>query len=183
MDLKLFLLNLLPIVVFVVVDMWADAKTGILAALALSICVVLWSYWSLGSFDPMSLCEAGLILVLGAVSLKLDSSIYFKLQPAVLGIIISLYIAYFQFFDTPLMVRYLPLMSKMNPEMETLKNDPSFLVFLTKASGHFIIVFAVHAAMVLFAALRLSNKMWLAARLMIYPMLILSMLVDKLRYQ
>ena len=70
---------------------------------------------------------------MGFISVKKDNPLFFKLQPLITGLVLALVIAYFQFFDTPLGVKYLPKMKKLvDPEMASMLDDPKFLLIMSK---------------------------------------------------
>ena len=160
-----FLYGLLPLVVLVIVDMFASLKWAVLAAIACAVLDVVLSYYTLNAWDPGSLLALFLLCALGYVSVREGSMRYAKMQPVLLGIAFALYVAYYQFFGQPILDRYLPLVIKaVPPEFQHNFSDPEFLRRMSKAVTGLIFVFLAHAALCWWAAEKLSNGAWLVIR-------------------
>jgi intracellular septation protein A len=166
------MVGILPIVVFVLVDIYVGARAGALAAIGLAVLWLGWSYWRLGEIDTLSWVEFGCIVVLGSLSAWLNKSQFFKFQPVVVGLLAAAFLGYFQLTDRPLLIQMIPTVKKMISEAQAnLFDHPQMIVVLSRTSGHLAVLFAVHAVFVGYAALRRSTVYWMWARLAIYPLM------------
>lgn len=172
MSLELWLLTLVPLVVFVLVELKWGVKAGAISAVALAVALAIYWYFRFNSIDETLIAEACLIAVLGIVSVKLSDGRFIKLQPVVMAAIMAAYCGYFQIFDRPVLVRWMPLMSPFAPQLEWMSTDPHALSCMGGASAWLVWVFVAHGIIVGFAALKFSSMMWLLARLMIYPLMV-----------
>lgn len=161
----LILQGFLPLLVFVIVDMFSGLKWGVASAIVLALAECVWDYASFGEIDPVTLVSTFLVIGMGALALHLDNSKYFKFQPVVLGVLCAGLIGWFQFFDEPLMLKMLPKMLKMlPPEAHGRFEDPVMKAHLAALSGQLGWLFIAHGAAVAFAAWRMSNLAWLLMR-------------------
>lgn len=167
--------GVLPLVLFVLVDRFAGPKTAIWTAIVTSIAGYALFCVLTRNFDLTGLVEPVFIILMGGVSLRMQNPRLFKFQPAVVGVLIALVVAYFQYLGTPIALRVMPLL----PEevRDQLSQDP-YPRILALFSGQMIWLFLLHAALMAYVALRSSNFWWLAARLAIYPMLMIAMIFD-----
>lgn len=177
---QVILMGLIPLIIFVIVDLFAGLKWGVYAAVAFAVLECVWGYVQFHEFDPSSLVAAGLIIVLGFVSIRMNSSIYFKFQPVVLDLVFAAFFAYFQFFDTPFMLKYLPKIAPLfPPEQQERLMSPFFQELFGRMSGDIVYVFLLHAILVAYVAVRHSNLVWLIVRgVMIYVLMFLMMFID-----
>ncbi len=182
MNAQLFLYGFAPLLVYILVDYWKGFRAGVIAAIVVSLVVLVMDYIQTGSIDYFVVGETSLIVGLGYVSLKMNQDKYFKFQPAVVAAVFAMVFAYFQLFDQPLMVRYVPRIEQLilatsggdlnNPEiaqMLEMLRDPSVVEMFGRLSGACIGLFLVHGLIMVYAALRLSTGAWFAWRLAIYP--------------
>ena len=180
MDMTTVWLGLLPLVGFVIVDTYASARAGLISAMVLSVALLVYYYVALGDIDYSMVLESGLIVVLGLIAMKMNNSLFFKFQPVMVGVCLSLFLAYFQFFDQPYFVKLMPRMAKLVPQAAPFVNDPKILLIMGRLSWQFIIVFLVHAGLVAYSALKMKNLGWILMRLAIYPIAFLLMLANVL---
>jgi hypothetical protein len=137
----------------------------VVAALVCAVADVVVTRAFLGSWDPGSFVALALIAVLGFVSIKLEDSVYFKLQPVVLSVLFAGLVAYHQFWGTPIVQVYLPLIKKAAPPgMQHVFGQPAFLALLDGMVTWSILALLLHGAAVAYTALRASNLVWLLTR-------------------
>ncbi len=178
------LVGLMPLVAFVLVDMFAGLRWGVVIAIILALVMFFWSYFYFGVVDSTTIADACLILILGLVTLKMNNAIFFKFQPVVVGVLFAAYFMYFQLFKDPVFVRMLPMMAPFLPEetREIIK-EPLVLKRFAEFSAHMIFVFLIHAVLVAYCALKRSNLAWLLMRgLGIYIIMLFVMAIDVLRW-
>ncbi len=183
MNWSLFLITLLPLVIFVVVDIKAGMRAAVIAALGAAILFLIWSYFTFGRIDEIGLIEVALLGILGAISIKLNNSRFFKFQPVIIGIIIGLFLLYTQLFSEPFLQRMVPMLKQLQPEMAHIYDDPRMLALLSRTSLYLIPVFLLHALLVAYAAVRKSNWFWIGTRVAIYPLIIITMVIAAVMQQ
>jgi isopentenyldiphosphate isomerase/intracellular septation protein A len=78
----------IPLFAFIVADELWGTKIGLIVAIALGI-IELLGYWIKDrKFDKFILFDTLLIVVLGLVSIALENEVFFKIKPALIGILI-----------------------------------------------------------------------------------------------
>ena len=135
-------------------------------------------WWLLGEFDYEVLVIVGTMLVTGLISIKLNTPLWFKLQPVITGVVLAAIVAYFQFFaDQPLMVKMMPkiidMMEKQQlaspPEIEALKQNIT-IATMENITKHMIGWLLVHAGLVAVCAIKFNNAIWLVAKAIGLPL-------------
>lgn len=196
MNIPLLIMEFLPLVIYIAVDAWKGFRAGIIAAMICTALMVCYEYFMFGEFDKFIAGEGLMIVGLGYVSLKMNNDKYFKFQPTVLAVIFAGVFAWFQIFDQPLMLHFIPHMEKLlegNPsefralnfagegnEALQLLHSTYFQKILGRISGHLIWLFLAHGLIMTYAALRLSTAGWFAWRLAIYPGLFVLVVINQL---
>jgi intracellular septation protein A len=179
MNLMYFFLIILPLIAFVIADTFGGLKWGVLSAITCAILAFIANIILMGTWEPTSIIEPALILVLGLLALKLNNARWFKFQPVIVNGAIAILLAYYQIFDQPFLVKYFPLMkAAVPPENQALFDNPLIIPALAKISLHCIFLMIAHGLLVAWAATRKSNWTWIGMRLAIYPLLLALMLFD-----
>jgi intracellular septation protein len=179
----ILLYGLVPLAAFVVVDVFAGIKAGFIMAVLLSIGEIFVMHQSTGSWDPISFVAAALIIVLGGVSIRLGNSTYFKFQPVIVCLALAGFVTYLQFFDTPVVYRYLPVLKEVSPsEVKQYLEDKVFLETLNSLFNWVIAVILIHGALMAYAALRWGNVTWLIVRGIGFWVLSIVMVIIQLIY-
>jgi intracellular septation protein A len=200
MNASLVIMEFLPLIVYFGVDAWKGFRAGIIAAMVCTLIMVGYDFLMFGELDKFILGEGAMILGLGAISLKMNNDRYFKFQPSVLALVFAGVFAWFQFFDKPLMLHFIPHMEKIlhseptelraldshpletpevSPMLETLRSE-HFNKVLGRISGHMIWLFIAHGLIMVYAAIRLKTAGWFAWRLAIYPALLVLVVINQL---
>ncbi|MFK7826872.1 MAG: hypothetical protein AB8G05_22200, partial [Oligoflexales bacterium] len=146
--LNVFLISLIPLVLFAVVNYYrgleAGVWTGVIGSALLGL--VFWIVFDYMDYEAVIMVL--LLLVLGLISIKSKKEIYFKLQPVASGLISVGILAWFQFFDPPFFVQFLPKMQKiMPPEQLELMNQPEFLQAIERVSLYCIVLISLHTVL------------------------------------
>jgi len=155
MPVRLLLLQLLPILVFLVVDaLVQDPLWAIGAALLFVVFQTALTFARQRRLDPFILVDALLIGGLGAVSLLSKDELFFKLKPAIIeGVMVPFFLVLALGGDRLLsgyLGRYAVGMT-LNPQaMPMLRR---MLLGMTA-------LILLHAVVVVYAALRLSRQSW-----------------------
>ncbi len=161
----IFVYGLIPLIVFVLLDLFTNIKWAVFGAVAFAILDVFVTYFWFGFWDPGSIIAAVLFVILGFVTLKWQNPIFIKLQPTIMAAVLALLIGYFQFFSVPLVERYMPQLKEMAPpELVPFLSDPAFIAQYNQAVSGMVFLFVIHAAWMAYAAFKQSNKTWLAVR-------------------
>jgi isopentenyldiphosphate isomerase/intracellular septation protein A len=87
-----FLPGILPIFIFIVADELWGTKVGLMVAIAFGLIEALFVWFKEQRFDKFILFDTLLLVVLGGVSLLLDNEVFFKLKPAILGVLFCILI-------------------------------------------------------------------------------------------
>jgi intracellular septation protein A len=173
MTLELIVATLLPLILYVVVEFKRGPRAATITAMVSVVVLAAYLYFRFDVLDETYLVELFLILGLGAVSLKMQNSTWFKFQPMATGVIFALYGFYLQVFGTPFLLKMEPMLEKVAiPQMLTImKSEEGRALFssmsLELSSGIFL-----HALACGYAAHKLSSVGWLLTRIAIYPLLL-----------
>lgn len=161
----LLLYGLLPLLVFVIVDIYAGLRWAVASAAVFAVGDIFLTKYSTGEWDPGSFIALGLILALGWYSVKTKNPLWFKLQPTVVAGIFVLMLVYFQFFGMPVGERYSHVVEAQIPSEYRHLFTPEVTKLMLNYIGYAgIFVFALHGALCALAAFRMSNWAWLAVR-------------------
>ncbi len=175
----LLLIGLIPMVLYVLVDYFTrNLRTSIITAVITAAIMGGVTWWLMGEFDYEVVIIVVTMLATGLISIKFKTPIYFKFQPVITGVILALVLAYFQYFDTPLMVKMLPKLRTMldnadlalPPEQLALIADDSQAPFFARMTQHLMLWLLIHAAVVAFCALKTRNSLWLLAKAVGLPL-------------
>lgn len=182
-----WLLMLLPILAFALVDWKFGPAKAAFSAMLIGITVVVADYFLNGFFDEVIMIEVGLIVVLGMATVKNNNPSFLRQQPTVTAVFIAGFLAYFQFFDTPFLVKYIPRLQKiadpstdLGQRMLQQTNNPEFLAAMARISASLIVVFLLHGLLMFFAGRQFSRKSWVLCRLLIYPLSMAVMVKEML---
>lgn len=86
--LKKFLPGLLPLIVFILVDEIWGTTPGLIVAVCTGVMQLGYTYFKTRVFDKFTFLDTSLIVILGLISYILNNDIFFKLKPALIGIIL-----------------------------------------------------------------------------------------------
>ena len=75
------------------------------------------------------------------------------------------------------MVKMLPSMVALMPDLEAQMMDPRMSVLLSQLSLGLIIVLLLHSALVAWVALRMGNLAWILSRVAVYPMVLVMTII------
>lgn len=152
--LKILLPGLLPLIVFILVDEFYGTTAGLIVAVSFGIGQLLLTYVKEKVFDTFVLFDTLLIVALGALSLLLENDIFFKLKPAVVGVILCSILGISAFSSVNLFGmmsrRYLKGIEINEAQVQQLTRSAKILFFL----------FSFHTALVVYSAFFLSTEAW-----------------------
>ena len=188
----LLLVSLVPMVLFVLVDYFTRSlRAGIITAVVTAAAMGGLMWWLMGEFDYEVIVIVATMLITGLISIKFKTPVFFKLQPVITGLILAAVLAYFQYFDTPLMVKMLPKLrtmienidSSLPAEQLDMLLDDSRIPFFTRLTQYMIIWLLAHAALVAVCALKTTNTIWLLAKAIGLPFVVIGSLLTEWLYQ
>lgn len=152
--LKKFLPGLLPLFVFILIDELLDTRMAILAAIGFGVLTLIYFWIKEKRFDKFTLFDTLLIALLGGVSLILDNDAFFKLKPALIGVIICAILGISAFtpknFIFSMSKRYLGNMEVSEQQQKQLKQTVKALFF----------IFLIYTILVFYSVWFMSNKAW-----------------------
>lgn len=148
----LFLTQLLPIIVFIVVDsLVSDVRISILAAVLFAVGQLAVTYARSRRFEWLVLIDVGLILALGAISIAFDNELFFEVKPAILeGVAVVLIVA-LMFAPDRFLLRYV---ERMVPGREVRVDAMKSMLGVISACT------VAHIGAVLYTAFYSSRAVW-----------------------
>ena len=158
MDRRKLLLQLLPgfipLFAFIIADEVWGTKTGLIVAIASGIIELSWYWIRDRKFDKFILFDTLLIILLGIVSLVLDNDVFFKIKPALIGILMCAFLGISAF--TP--GNFLLNMSKRYMKGIEL-NDSQYMLFRKNLKVLFWL-FTAYTVLVFYSVWFMSKEAW-----------------------
>jgi intracellular septation protein A len=170
----ILVLTLLPLVAYVIIDSYMGLKKAIYSAIVLAVVTTIAFFFIIGEIEWEAIMVVVLMLITGLLSIKNNNPIIFKLQPFITGMLSALVLAYFQFFDTPLAIKYIPKIKPLvEPQMQQMLSDPKFIDQMINLNLFMTIWVFVHAVIMGVAAYKWSNKIWIAGKALGVPFVVI----------
>ena len=152
--LKKFLPGLLPLLVFIIVDEFWGTTPGLIVAVCFGVGQLIFSYIRYKVFDKFTLYDTLLIVVLGLISILLDNDIFFKLKPALIGVILCFILGISAFSKLNIFAlmskRYFDKLDINSEQVKQLNRSIKILFFL----------FLFHTLLVFYSAFYMSKEAW-----------------------
>ncbi|MBI9068301.1 MAG: septation protein IspZ [Salinivirgaceae bacterium] len=146
--------GLLPLFVFIIIDEIWGTKIGIIAAIIIGFVEAVFIYIKDKRIDKFILFDTLLIVFLGLISILLDSDVFFKLKPAIIGVIISLLLGVSAFSEKNLVLsmskRYLKGIEFNEAQYKQLQSSLKVIFF----------IFLFHTGLVFYSVWFMSNEAW-----------------------
>jgi intracellular septation protein len=159
------ILGLLPLIAFVIIDAFLGLKSGLIAAILFAVAEAAYTIYEFGELDWLSIASLVLVLVFGLLSFKSNNAIYMKLQPVFLGISFGCVVLVLQILGKPILLLVIEKYGSLVPaEMQINANNPLVQKMLSQTSLNLGMGLLLHAALVAYAAFRMSNWWWLFIR-------------------
>jgi hypothetical protein len=148
-------LQLFPILVFLVVDsLVQDPVWAIIAALAFVVFQAIVTFARGKGFDRFLLLDLLLVGGMGAASLLTRNEVFFKLKPAILEGVMVPYLGFLALARESLLLGY------FDRYAVGVKVSAERLPVLRRLLGMMGVLVALHAGLVILAALCWSKRMW-----------------------
>jgi intracellular septation protein A len=182
MSTSILLFGLLPLLVFVILDSLKGMKAGIIGAFILCFLELFYTLYQFGTVDSLTIGTFVLVLIFGFISLKTKNPIFFKLQPAILGLILGLILLICDLFGHNILsLAFAKYQFAFPEELRAATEDPRFIWALVKLNTYLGLGFLIHSALVAYAALKLSNWWWIIIRgIGLYVMMTICVVLIKI---
>lgn len=174
----LFFGGIVPIVLFTLIEEYYGVVWGLISALVWGVGEIAFELYKNKKVEKITWISNGLIIFLGLISLFTQEGIWFKLQPAIIELGMTLFLWGSILMKKPFLI-VMAEQQKVNLPAELLKEFPGLTIRL----GLF---FLLHAILATWAALYWSTTAWallkgigLTASMIIY--LLAEVLVIKLK--
>lgn len=152
--LKKMLPGLLPLFVFIAADEIWGTEIGLIVAVVFGVLQLAYIYIKEKRFDKFVLFDTALIVALGLVSILLENDIFFKLKPALIGLILIAILGISAFSP-------LNIMAKMSGRyMKGMEFNDLQLKQLTRSLKILFFIFTAHTFLVFYAAFYMTNEAW-----------------------
>lgn len=150
------LLQVLPLLVFLLVDLLVDdVRISIAAAIGFAMVQLVVTWARRRRFDWFVVLDVALIAGLGGVSIALKDELFFKLKPAIVEGVTIVFMVGLLLAPTPFLTRYLERLTPKPLGAEGLSLMRAMLAWGSAAT-------AVHIVAVLYCAFFESKAVWAA---------------------
>ena len=165
MNWVLLLTDLVPVLVFVILDSRGQVKYAVIGAVAAAALEIGFSYLVIGGVDRFSLIYVVLFLLFGGLSYKFNNSIFFKFKPVAISTVTSLIFLVGQLSGHPMLILLLERYGHLLDSgiLEQLSSS-KIRTILSRASLYMIFGLMLHAVLVAWVAVRYSTWWWFTAR-------------------
>lgn len=152
---KLLMIQLLPLLVFIVIDSFVDdVRISIGCAVLFAIGQLAFTWVATRRFEWLILVDVGLIAGLGAVSIALDNDLFFKVKPAIVEALVIVLFVVLLVAPSRFLLRYV---GRMMPgrvlRPEAVGAMKVMLTVICAAT-------ALHIGAVLYTAFQSSREVW-----------------------
>lgn len=166
------LLSFLPLLIFVIADIYLENKYSILITILVYLGLAGYLLTLGFKLDIMIAIEFLLLVGLGLASIKLQKTRYFKLQPAIVNVALIILMTYNFIASGSTIAKYIPQMRNILPEENVqMLNNPAFLDYLIKAEKGIFVGLIFHAILMYIMANK-SNGLWIFGKAMGIPLIL-----------
>ena len=144
----------IPLFAFIIADELWGTKIGLIVAIASGIIELAWYWYKDRKFDKFILFDTLLVVGLGLVSIALDNDVFFKIKPALIGVLMCAVLGVSVFTPTNILLN----MSKRYMKGIEL-NDEQYRQFRKNMSIMFWL-FTAYTALVFYSVWFLSKEAW-----------------------
>lgn len=156
MNPMMFLTQLFPLIVFIIVDsLVTDVRISILSAIVFAAGQLIFTYLKTRQFDWFVLLDVGLIAALGAISIIFKNDLFFKVKPAIIEAVTIVYMLVLVLSPDSFLMGYF---QRMMPDGVSLR--PEAIGMMKSMLGWMCVYIVLHIAAVLYTAFYSSKKVW-----------------------
>lgn len=155
MDATLLLYQLLPLLVYIIVDTLVNKPAfSIISAIAISFLQFGFEYFRSGQLDYFIFLDVALITILGGISIILKNEFLFKIKPAVIEGVCVIFLIVMLFMSNDWLINY------FNHYSLGITINDQVLPYLRKSLVITAIYLVFHQLSVIYTARHASKKMW-----------------------
>jgi isopentenyldiphosphate isomerase/intracellular septation protein A len=174
--LKKLLPGLLPLLVFILVDEIYGTEAGLIVAVCFGVAELIFTYIRNKEFDKFTLFDTLLIVILGIISYLLENDTFFKLKPALVGVILCILLGISAFTKLNIFgmmsKRYFGDISFSEEQMKAFRNNLKILFFL----------FLFHTLLVFYSAFFMSKEAWAFISTVLFYLIFAAFLLFEIIY-
>jgi isopentenyldiphosphate isomerase/intracellular septation protein A len=152
--LRSLLPGLVPLIVFVAAAALFGEVVGLAVGLAVGLVEFVYSLIRNKKADPFIAADTLLLAVAGGLSLALRNEIFFKLKPAIIETVLVAAMGMLLVLPPSFLKGYL------GRQLRGVEIADEALPAMKRSLGIMLVVMALHAALVVYAAFSLSNAAW-----------------------
>ncbi len=165
------LLTLFPVILFTVVEEWGGLTWALILSVFYAIGEISWEWWRYHRISGMTFFSNAMVVGLSFVSYFTQDGMWFKLQPAILELVMAGLLIGSFIVKKPMLV---VMMQQQGHEVTEIMQ--SFFTGLTLRMGFF---FVAQAALATYASLYWSTEVWAFLKSIgILIMMVIYMLVE-----
>ena len=181
MNLTALLFGIVPLVVFVIVDSFSGLRTALITAIVLALLETGLSLYLFGEIDGVTAVSLVLVIGMAAVSYYTESSIYFKVQPAILSLLFGVTFLVTYWMEQPILYTMAMKYKEQLPPMMGLQLSLPLMQKMLQVVTHFAgYAMLAHGLLVGWAAVKLSNWWWITIRVVgLYLFLGISVFITR----
>jgi len=146
--------GLLPLFIFIIADEIWGTKIGLIVAISVGVAETIFLWFKERRFDKFILFDTGLIVALGGVSILLDNDVFFKLKPAIIGVIICTLVGVSVF--TP--QNFILAMSKRY--FKNMEFSEAQYTQLLRSLKIIFYIFLIHTLLIFYSVWFMSKEAW-----------------------
>jgi intracellular septation protein A len=158
MDRRKLLLQLLPgfipLFAFIIADELWGTKTGLIVAIVSGVIEFAYYWIRDRKFDKFILLDTLLIVVLGLVSIVLENDVFFKIKPALIGVLMCVILGFSAFTPSNILLnmskRYMKGVEMNDQQYQQLRKNMQVLFWL----------FLSYTALVCYSVWFMSKEAW-----------------------
>ncbi|MEM7180172.1 MAG: septation protein IspZ [Spirochaetota bacterium] len=164
-NIGIILFGILPLLIFVIIDMYADVRKAAIAAIVLALVELVVSLYLFGEIDSVTGFSVALVAILSITTFYTKSAIFVKLQPVLLGLALASAFIGSYIYGKPLLYEMAYKYQNQFPAEMQQKLNQTFMQEMLKVTTLYAgISLLLHAVLVLYAAFKMSNWWWLLIR-------------------
>ncbi len=158
MNQRKLLLNMLPgfvpLFIFIIADEIWGTKIGLIIAIAVGVLELLFYWIKDKKFDKFILYDTLLLVALGSISIIFDNDVFFKLKPALIGVLTTAIIGFSAFTPNNILLN----MSKRY--MKGIEFNEEQMKMMKKSMKNMFYIFAIYTLLVFYSVWFMSEKAW-----------------------
>ena len=151
---KKMLPGLIPLLIFIIADEIWGTKVGLIVAVTFGIGELLYFLIKEKRIEKFVFLDTGLIIVMGGISLISSNDIFFLLKPALIELIMCIFLFISSYTPKNLMLalsqRYMKGMELNEAQIRQMTNSTKLMFW----------VFLVHTLLIVYSAFYMSKEAW-----------------------